>query len=285
MNSLLIVGSSGLLGSTLVKSLENLYDINTLTRTSANSDYCLDMSDTSLALIKLRELTPNYIINLAALTDVDKCETDIDSAYRVNTRIAENIALYNKENKSCFTVHISTDHYYDENESSEDMVNIYNAYAMTKYCAEKALNLENATILRTNFFGKSCSTRSVGLCDSIYNTVKNNGHLKLFNDVYFSPLSINTLCDVIKICLEKRTPGTFNVGSKQGMSKQDFLTVFLQECGFDDFSFDSVSVDSMNFKVRRPKDMRMNVRHFEQTFNYKLPLLMEEIESVANEFR
>ncbi|ENN9980414.1 SDR family oxidoreductase [Vibrio vulnificus] len=285
MNSLLIVGSSGLLGSTLVKLLEKFYDIKTITRTSENSDYCLDMSDTSLALTKLREIEPNYIINLAALTDVDKCETDIDSAYRINTRIAENIALYNRENKACFTIHISTDHYYDENESSEDMVNIYNAYAMTKYCAEKALNLENSTILRTNFFGKSWSTRSLGLCDSVYNAVKNGGNLKLFNDVYFSPLSINTLCDVIKLCLEKRNPGIFNVGSKQGMSKQDFLTAFLQECGFEGFSFDSVSVDSMNFKVRRPKDMRMNVSHFEQTFNYKLPLLLEEIKSVANEFR
>lgn len=109
--------------------------------------------------------------------------------------------------------------------------------------------------------------------------------MKLFNDVYFSPLSINTLCDVIHICLEKRTPGIFNVGAKQGMSKQEFLIKFLHKCGFDDFSFESISVDSMNFKVRRPKDMRMNVSHFEKTFNYKLPLLLEEIESVANEFK
>ncbi|MEZ9511056.1 sugar nucleotide-binding protein [Vibrio breoganii] len=285
MDTLLIVGSSGLLGSSLVKALGKKYVIKTITHTSENSDYNLDMSEPKSALKVLKEIKPNYIVNLAALTDVDKCEYNIESAYLINTRISENIALYNELNKDCFTVHISTDHYYDKNESSEDMVNIYNAYAMTKYCAEKSLKLDNVTILRTNFFGKSFSHRSIGLCDSIYNTVKNNKTLKLFNDVYFSPLSINTLCNVIDTCIEQKQPGIFNVGSKKGMSKEKFLVTFLNKCGFDNFDYDSVSVDSMNFKVKRPKDMRMDVRHFEETFNYKLPFLLEEIESVANEFR
>lgn len=285
MESILIVGSSGLLGSSLVKALEGRFSVKTLTRTSEGSDFSLDMSNSVAALNILRKVKPNYIINLAALTDVDKCEADIESAYLINTRIAENIALYNGENKDCYTIHISTDHFYNKKNSNESMVEIYNSYAMTKYCAEQSLCLDNVTILRTNFFGKSRSNSSLGLCDSIYKIAKDNGKLKLFNDVYFSPLSIDRLCQIIELCIKKKKPGIFNVGSKEGMSKEEFLKIFLRKCGFYNLDFESVSVDTMNLKVKRPKDMRMDVALFENTFNYELPFLLEEIEGVAHEFR
>jgi dTDP-4-dehydrorhamnose reductase len=113
---------------------------------------------------------------------------------------------------------------------------------------------------------------------------KEGKELKLFHDVYFSPLSIQTLCDVICTCLNKKLPGVYNVGAKSGMSKELFLKKFLKLAGLAELKYASVSVDDMNFKTPRPKDMRMNVSLFEQTFNYKLPKLINEIESVANEF-
>ncbi len=285
MKRVLLIGSNGLLGASLVKRLKPQYKLITVTRVSENSDYNVDMTSTNGCINLLSEIKPDIIINLAALTNVDMCEDNINLAYNVNTKIAENIALYSNQSCSSFVVHISTDHIYDAENSKECDVIIHNSYAMTKYCAEKSFNLNNATILRTNFFGKSFSQTSEGLCDSIYNLAMSGQKLKLFSDVYFSPLSINTLCDVILTCLDKKIGGVFNVGSKEGLSKEIFLKEFLKLSGVSNILYQSISVDEIEFKTARPKDMRMNVNLFEKTFNYKLPKLINEIESAANEFK
>ncbi|QDE30503.1 dTDP-4-dehydrorhamnose reductase family protein [Shewanella polaris] len=285
MKKLLLIGSNGLLGTSLVKLLQPHYELVTLTRTSPNSDYNLDMTSKIKCSHLLAEVKPDLIVNLAALTNVDACEYDLNFAYQVNTRIAENISAYSNHHKDVFVVHISTDHIYDADNSTEEDVVITNNYAMTKYCGEKSFKSENVVILRTNFFGKSLSESSEGLCNSIYKLVLSNQELNLFNDVFFSPLSIHTLCDVILICLQKKIPGVFNVGSKGGMSKENFLKAFLQLSGFKDFKYRSISVNDIALKTARPKDMRMDVSLFEKKYNYNLPILINEIESVANEFK
>ena len=92
MKKVLLIGSNGLLGSSLVKVLQPLFKLITVTRTSQNSDYNLDMASKSKSSQLFSEVKPDLIINLAALTNVDTCEENIDLAYRVNSRIAENIA-------------------------------------------------------------------------------------------------------------------------------------------------------------------------------------------------
>jgi len=285
MSKVLIIGSNGLLGSSLSKYLEKMHEVVTVTRLSEDSDFQLDMSSTSKSQKKISEIKPDYIINLAAITNVDTCEDNVKLAYNVNTKIAENIALY-CNNKNVFVVHISTDHIYNKNISSENEVEIQNNYALTKYFAEKCYNTDdNAVVLRTNFFGKSESENSKGLCDTIYDQVQKGVELNLFNDVYFSPLSINTLTNIIARCLKCKIPGVFNVGSKEGMSKERFLLEFLNQSGVNDFKHNSLSVDELNLKTTRPKDMRMDVSLFESVYKYNLPKLKTEIESVANEFK
>jgi len=284
VEKVLLIGSNGLLGASLVTFLGRCYDLVTVTRTSSNSDYNVDMTSLEQSRFLLEEVNPHFIINLAALTNMDICEHDINLAYRVNTAIAENIADYSNK-YDVFVVHISTDHLYDAENSCESDIIIKNNYAMTKYCAEKSFKSKNSVILRTNFFGRSFSKSSDGLCNSIYQAAISGQELKLFNDVFFSPLSINTLCDVILNCLQKKVPGIFNVGSRDGMSKGDFLKSFLQLSGIINFKYKFISVDDIGLKTSRPKDMRMNVSLFEEKFNFHLPKLINEIESVANEFK
>lgn len=285
MEKVLLIGSNGLLGASLAKVLQSASNLITVNKTSANSDYNVDMSSKTKSQLLLSEIKPDLIVNLAALTNVDACEENIGLAYATNTRIAENISTYSNDKAGVFVVHISTDHFYDLENSTEEDVVIYNNYAMTKYCAEKNFKSGNAAILRTNFFGKSMSENSEGLCDSIYRLASSQVELKLFKDVFFSPVSINTLCDVILNCLKNKIPGVFNVGSKEGMSKESFLKNFLQLSGLESFKYESISVEEMGFSTSRPKDMRMDVSFFEKSYQYRLPKLINEIESVAREFK
>jgi dTDP-4-dehydrorhamnose reductase len=284
MKKILLIGSNGLLGSSLSKVLSLTHNVVTVTRKSENSDFKCDLTSENESIKLFEKINPEIIINLAALTDVDTCEKNVQLAYLVNTKIAENISLYSKLN-STTVIHISTDHFYNKKNSCENDIEILNNYAMTKYCAEKAFISSKSVILRTNFFGKSESKYSAGLCNVFFNKVKNGSTLNLFHDVYFSPLSIKTLCKVITLCVEKPIEGIFNVGSREGLSKEEFLLTFLTATGLGNINYNSISIKDLELKTQRPTDMRMNVKHFEDTYQFKLPTLTTEIKRVANEFK
>ncbi|MDD8058641.1 sugar nucleotide-binding protein [Shewanella metallivivens] len=285
MKTILLIGSNGLLGSSLSIKLKNNFNLITVTRKSRDSSYQTDMSSKVDSHDIFNTTNPDIIINLAALTDVDLCEKNISLAYRTNTKIVENIADYAIKKPKTFVIQISTDHLYNFNMSAEEDIRIINNYAMTKYCAEKCLNNVNSIILRTNFFGKSLSSSAQGLCNTMYQKAAKGEELHLFNDVYFSPISIDRLCDIILICIKKKIPGIYNIGSNNGMSKELFILYFLKSCGLPNIKYKSISVDDFKLSTDRPKDMRMNVSLFEKTYGLKLPTLKYEIESVANDFK
>ncbi|GIU46266.1 SDR family oxidoreductase [Shewanella algidipiscicola] len=290
MEKVLLIGSTGLLGSALSAHLKSSdqYDVYGLSRHSANADIQLDISNTEDALVFFAELEPDYIINLAAITDVEACQRNLDLAYKVNCKIAENVSLYavNFSKKPVFIVHISTDHFYDgEGDSKENDIVMLNNYAITKYCAEKSLPIEQSVILRTNFLGRSYVSSAASLTDIMYARYHSGSDIKLFNDVFISPLSMKTLCNAISVCLQKKIPGIYNVGSKEGLSKEAIIVNFFRWLGINNFKCESISIDSVPQLTVRPKDMRMDVSAFEKAYNYILPNLNDEIREIAYEYK
>ncbi|WP_229652450.1 Rossmann-fold NAD(P)-binding domain-containing protein, partial [Vibrio parahaemolyticus] len=75
--------------------------------------------------------------------------------------------------------------------------------------------------------------------------------------------SIDSLCKVIAHVILHWKSGIYNLGSKNGMSKENFVLQFLEQCGIHNISYESVSIKDSNIKVIRPKDMRMDVELFE----------------------
>ena len=157
----LILGSSGLLGSTLAKIFEDANYELIKHGYKSSSDFNQDLTNHKQTKIFLKKIKPDLIINLVGLTDVDRCEIDMDLAYKLNVQTIENISSYACQTKNCHLVHISTDQVYDGvGVQSEDSVIIRNYYAFSKYAGEIAARSCKSAILRTNFFGKSlCNER------------------------------------------------------------------------------------------------------------------------------
>ncbi|MGO2335525.1 SDR family oxidoreductase [Providencia sp.] len=278
-----IIGANGLLGSTLSCTLKNKgYHVVTVTHTSLGSDYQSDVSEKKNLDTILQTEQPEIIINLAALTNVEQCELETDKAEKLNINIPKNIA--NSSYQNAFIIHISTDHIYNKNNADETEISLINNYAKTKYLGEKEYDLSKSIILRTNFFGKSKSNNSVGLCDFIYNSAQQGAHLNLFNDVFFSPISINSLVKYIELVIQKKHTGIYNLGSRNGMTKGDFIYKFLNYSSINDFNHTFIPMPHNN-DINRPHDMRMNVDKFQNVFSLILPTLDEEIRNVSNDFK
>ncbi len=283
----LILGGTGLLGASLMPVLKgNGYSADLHGRNNA-TEYNADISDEAEAYKLLNLVSPDVIVNLIGLTDVDRCESYPNEAYLVNVRTVENIANWMKNEKvNCHLVHISTDQVYDGGgPHGESQVTLTNTYAFSKYAGELAATNVQSTILRTNFFGCSKCDKRVSLTDWLYSALSDSDTIQVFDDVLFNPLSMRTLSEMIVLSIEKRPVGIFNLGSHMGMSKADFAFKFAEVMGFSTRTMVRVKTDLVTFlKTYRPKDMRMECSKFEETLGIRLPNLTDEIHRVVKEY-
>lgn len=287
MGSILVTGATGLLGSSLVPYLKNYgYKVVTHGR-NTSADVMVDLTGQVETSAMLDKVQPSAIINLVSLTNVDLCEQQVNLAYLANTRSVENIVHWiASKNSACHLIQVSTDHIYDGHGlHSEDKVIITNNYALTKYAGElSALNIPS-TILRTNFLGRSRVSYRESFSDWLYKSLSRNQKIQVLNDVFFSPLSINILIEMIKLVLEKRPIGVYNLGSKNGMSKADLCFSFAECCGFSADLMESIDSVGANFiKTYRPKNMMMDSAKFEKTLGVELPNLIDLIKYIAQEY-
>ncbi|WP_254961767.1 SDR family oxidoreductase [Cyanobium sp. BA5m-10] len=287
MRPILLVGGSGMLGSTLSPLLRASSCV-VVHGHLAQADVRADVTDASQARALLDRVRPAAIVNLAGHTNVDTCEREPNQAYRLNVRIVENLVSWmSLQDSPPVLVHVSTDQLYDgEGPHLEDDVTLSNTYALTKYAGELAALRVPATVLRTNFFGPSrCAGRS-SFTDWLLDGMRGGQALKVFDDLRFSPLSMSTLGRAISAVIRAPAAGVFNLGSADGMSKADFAFAFAQALDLPTASMERTTTDRVDFlKTYRPKDMRMDSTAFEVAFDMRLPLLAQELQLTCEEYR
>lgn len=144
---ILITGAYGMLGSDLREVLKNQELIVT-----GSED--LDITDEEKVIDFICENSPDLVINAAAYTAVDDCETNYDDAYAVNAIGPKNLAIAcNKQDIPL--IHISTDYVFDGSKRTPlietDKLGPQSAYGKTKLAGEKFIqeNTDKYFILRT----------------------------------------------------------------------------------------------------------------------------------------
>ncbi len=288
MTTVLVAGGSGLLGSTVVPFLRsNGVHVTTLART-AGADLKVDLcNDASLTQV-LKGLRPDIVINLASLTSVEQCEESPNSAYLMNVKTVRNLSRWiQSESTGTHLVQISTDHLYDgAGLHAEDDITIRNTYAMSKLAGEIEAEKVNATILRTNFVGKSATPYRESLTDWVFGSLTRREHVQVLSDVHFSPLSMAKVSELLLNVIDRKPSGTFNMGSRGGMSKSEFDFAFAKTLGLPSQFMTPIESSGAKFlRAIRPKNMLMDVAKFEAAMGVRLPTLTEEIERVANEYK
>ena len=145
---ILITGSNGMLGHDLEKVLKDKHELILTTSKT------LDITDKDKTMEIIKENNPDIVINSAAYTDVDGCETNQDLAYAVNGYGVENLALACRE-IDCPLVHVSTDYVFDgtaRDPIPEDgEIGPISVYGKSKLMGEQAIQeiLDKYFIVRT----------------------------------------------------------------------------------------------------------------------------------------
>ena len=147
---ILITGSNGMLGHDLVNAL---CDGHELILTTSQS---LDITDHQKTIDFISDSCPDIVINSAAYTDVDGCESNQELAFKVNAEGVGNLAIACKK-IDCPLVQISTDYVFNGESTrpwiEEDATDPINVYGETKLKGEEAvLNiLDKYFIVRTSW--------------------------------------------------------------------------------------------------------------------------------------
>ena len=279
----LVLGATGLLGKPLCKKLQEA-DLEVVRHSiSRPADINFDLSEVDEFKKHLQEIQPDFIINLVALTNVDLCEESPEKAYAINALPMKILAEYARSSNA-YIIHISTDQVYSgEGPHLEEIPRPVNYYAYSKLVSELYLNGSKGVSLRTNFFGKSLTEGRQSFSDFIYKALSSGENISLADDVYFGPLHYETLSQVIIECLKKTPVGVFNLGAKEGLSKQGFALEMKSILG-GNLNFKTISMDDLKLNAKRPKDMRMDLSLIEERLEIKLPTLKEEIERLRNDY-
>lgn len=286
--NILILGAYGFLGTRLSHFLkEKGYKVF---RHGRNDEADFKIIDYSTLHQKITTNKISSIVNLVAATNVDECERNIDLAFDANiffTQSIVNEVLKIKENQKPHFIQISTDQVYQGNgphiESSARPSNIY---ALSKFSSELIASKIKSTILRTNFVGRNSDNNKDSLSDFIVKSLRSEKKINVFSDVYFNPLFIDTLCEIIELSINTKTNGIYNVGSSKGLSKSQFAFYIAKKLGLKRSLMKEVSVNSANnLDARRPLDMRMDCSAFSNEFDYQLPTTESEIIKLMEDYR
>jgi dTDP-4-dehydrorhamnose reductase len=283
----LIIGATGLLGSTLAPALTASGHSVVAHGFSCVAQEQADICDYTQASALVARVKPDCIINLAALTNVDTCELAPNKAYLLNVATVSNVARAIKEQAPhCHLVQISTDQVYDgDGPHLEANVTVTNTYAFSKIAAELAAASVSSTILRTTFFGRSRCANRTSFSDWIIKALREDAPLKVFDDILFSPLEIKTLASLIEQVVRMHPIGLFNLGAREGMSKADFAFALADIMALPTKHITrTVSTSSPALDAYRPKDMRMDSSLFERTMGLQLPTLIDQLHSLRSDY-
>ncbi len=148
--TILVTGVNGQVGFELLRSLQGLGRVVACDRSM------LDLSDLERVRGVVRELKPSIIVNPAAYTAVDKAETDVDAARRLNADVPR-VFAEEAARTGAALVHYSTDYVFCGTKEGvyveTDATNPQNVYGLTKLEGERAIAATGCAhlILRTSW--------------------------------------------------------------------------------------------------------------------------------------
>lgn len=226
---ILISGGTGQLGRDCTKVLEKDHEITPV------GSRALDISDWTAVKAFVQDLKPDVILNCAAFTQVDDCETKKELAWKVNVEGPKNLAAV-AEAQGSRMIHISTDYVFDgkkpvpECYTETDETHPISYYGLTKLEAEKAIRVETDrySILRTAWlygangrnFLKTMLRLALG--DS-------KREITVVHDQFGSPTWSYRLAEQIETVLNADVNGIFHATSEGYCSWYDLAVTFLDE--------------------------------------------------------
>ena len=256
MERVLLLGASGILGTEVLRKLQN-ENIEYVAPRSSD----LDVRNRNRVVQFLNDFKPTWVINCAAWTNVDGAEDSSEAACELNVTAVENIADAASA-IGCKVIHISTDYVFDgESEipyAEDSQVNPLNGYGESKLRGEIILRdlLRNAYVVRTSWlYGVS----GRNFVKTIAGKALRNEPSKVVDDQMGSPTSAKDLAaGIISIMRVQPAPGIYNYSNEGSCSWFELARAIYKNLGASPELVEATDSSSLNLKAKRPRYSLLN---------------------------
>jgi dTDP-4-dehydrorhamnose reductase len=250
MSRILVLGAHGMLGRDLTEVL----------RSSSEGEVVpwdlgeIDIREETETVERIAELRPDVIINAAAFTQVDNCESQTEQAFAVNAEGMKHVALAALRCQAK-VVYLSTDYIFDGKKREPylegDPPHPLNAYGRSKWRGEEYVRtlLKRWLIVRTEWLygrhGKNFVT-------SILGQAREGDELKIVEDQVGSPTYSVDLSKILAALIQKEAEGVFHVTNSGACTWYEFGKAILQLSGLDSIRVAPISSQELRRRATRP---------------------------------
>ena len=226
---ILITGSNGMLGHDLTEVLKDNHELVLTTSKT------LDITDKDNVFDVISENKPDIVINSAAYTDVDGCESNPDLAYDVNGEGVKNLALACRE-VDCPLVHISTDYVFNGENTrpwvEDDETGPISVYGKSKLKGEAYIQeiLDRYFILRTAWL---YGINGRNFPKTMLELAQNHSEITVVYDEVGTPTYTPDLARAISELIETDYYGIYHLTNSGNCSWCEFARYIFEVAGAD----------------------------------------------------
>ncbi|KAB0685847.1 dTDP-4-dehydrorhamnose reductase [Burkholderia territorii] len=277
--TILVTGVNGQVGFELLRTLQGLGRVVACDRTM------LDLSDLDQVRAVVRDLKPAIVVNPAAYTAVDKAESDIDTARRLNTDVPR-VFAEEALRLNALLVHYSTDYVFDGMKEGAyvetDEANPQNVYGLTKLEGERAIAATGCDhlILRTSWvYGR----RGKNFLLTMLKLAAERSELRIVADQLGAPTWSNSIAAATAHILAQYLAP--NIGNRRALHSGVYHLAAGGETSWHGFAQEifrvtlgdnaprvlPIAASEYPVPARRPKNSRLSGAKLASTFGVRMP--------------
>lgn len=296
---ILITGSNGLLGQKLVALLSQNPQVaciatsrgkNRLSQREGYRYYSLDISQAEEVSTAIAELQPHVIINTAAMTQVDTCETEREACWQLNVEAVKHLVEACKA-QDIFLVHLSTDFIFDGEKGpyrEEDEANPISYYGESKLAAEQYIQASGirAAIVRTVLvYGIAEAMSRSNIILWVKDSLENGKAIRVVDDQWRSPTLAEDLAQGCWLVAEKEAEGIFNISGEEVLTPYDMAMATVAFFDLDSNLITRTDASEFSQPAKRPPRTGFILDKAKSVLGYQPHSFREGIAILANQIK
>ena len=266
MKKILVTGTNGLLGQKLTSLItqEGEYELiatgRGANRNPSQEGYqyvSMDITNAEEVEQVISTYQPNYIINTAAMTNVDQCEDDKEGCWSQNVDAVQYLANSSKRHH-CFLLHLSTDFIFDGEDGPYDEEaepNPVSYYGESKLAAEKILlasDISWAMARTVLVYGITPGMSRSNIILWVKKSLEEGKEINVVNDQWRTPTLAEDLAMGCYLIIQKEAQGIYNISGKDFLNPYQMAVKTADFFGLDKSTLHETDGSKFQQKAKRP---------------------------------
>jgi dTDP-4-dehydrorhamnose reductase len=255
---ILLLGHKGMLGNDLLAQFRYRHEVIGMDQDE------IDITCAEECRKAVAEIQPQIVVNAAAFTNVDGCETAKEECFAANANAVKNIAEACR-GKNITIIHFSTDYVFDGTGSrpyvEEDACNPINVYGASKLAGENHLRTitDNYILIRTAWL---YGAKGKNFVQAILDKAKTTHKLTVVDDQTGSPTCTRDLAAATELLIDKNARGIFHVTNRGYCTWFEFAKKILKEARIDNVEVSPIKTTELQRAALRPAYSVLGMQKF-----------------------